>query len=70
MSLEVIETTADVFQVPIASLFINHEIKNAEKETVPILRNEELRRLRQQLGVEVQKVINTSIEELMQEDDY
>ncbi len=67
MSLEIIESTADVFHVPIASLFIDHDIISGDKKSIPILRNTELRRLQQQLGDEIQKIINTSIEELMQE---
>lgn len=68
MSLEVIESTADVFRVPIASLFIDHDGSDEGKSEQMILRNTELRRLRQQLGDEIQNVINNSIEVLLREE--
>lgn len=63
MSLEVIEATARIFNVPVASLFIEHNArKNSDKH--PLLRNKELQHLKQKLSNEIQKSINDSIEPL------
>lgn len=64
MSLEVIEATAEIFKVPVASLFIEHGSKSISDDT-PILRNSELQHLKQKLSNEIQKSINDSIDVLM-----
>ena len=65
MSLEVIEATANVFNVPVASLFIGHDLVQDESDVKPLLRNSELQSLRQKLSEEIQKSINESIDALM-----
>ncbi len=64
MSLEIIESTAEIFNVPVASLFIDH---NSPKQVndKPLLRNSELQNLKQKLNEEIQKSINDSINALM-----
>ena len=69
MSLEVIENTAEVFHIPIASLFIDHDSFELNSQNNSNLRNVELKRLKQQLGDGIQKIINDSIENLMQNAD-
>lgn len=64
MSLEVIEATAEIFKVPVASLFIEHGSKSISDDTT-ILRNLELQHLKQKLSNEIQKSINDSIDVLM-----
>ena len=65
MSLEVIEATANVFNVPVASLFIGHDLSQDESDVKPLLRNSELQSLKQKLSEEIQKSINDSIDALM-----
>ena len=64
MSLEVIESTAEIFNVPVASLFIKHNSQESTDEH-PLLRNSELQQLKQKLSDEIQKSINDSIDALM-----
>ena len=62
MSLEVIEATAKVFNVPVASLFIEH---NNTSNDAPLLRNAELLHLKQKLLQDIQKSLNESIDALL-----
>ena len=64
MSLEVIEATAEILNVPVASLFIDHNSQNTTNDR-PLLRNVELQHLKQKLGNDIQKSINDSIDALM-----
>ena len=64
MSLEVIESTAEIFNVPVASLFIKHNSQETSDDQ-PLLRNSELQQLKQKLNDEIQKSINDSIDALM-----
>ena len=64
MSLEVIEATAKVFDVPVASLFIEHNNSN-ESNDAPLLRNAELLHLKQKLLQDIQKRLNESIDALL-----
>lgn len=64
MSLDVIESTAELFNVPVASLFIDHSLKN-DLDYKPLLRNSELLQLKQKLNNEIQKSINDSIDSLL-----
>lgn len=68
MSLEVIESTAEIFNVPVASLFIKHNSQDFTNEQ-PLLRNSELQHLKQKLCDEIQKSINDSIDALMVKED-
>lgn len=68
MSLEVIEALAEIFSVPVASLFIDHNSHN-ETNDRPLLRNAELQHLKQKLEDEIQKSINDSIDALMYKDN-
>ena len=65
MSLEVIEATAELFKIPIASLFIDHDSDESQTANKSYLRNIELKRLRQRLNDEIQRSVNNSIDELM-----
>lgn len=65
MSLEVIEATADIFNVPVASLFIDHSADSKSHEDKILLRNTELQLLKQKLNDTIQKTINESIDELI-----
>ena len=65
MSLEVIEATAEIFNVPVASLFIDHTSSDVSKNDKTLLRNAELLQLKQKLNSEIQKSINESIDALM-----
>lgn len=67
MSLEVIESTAEIFRIPVASLFIDHDILDSGNNRA-YLRNAELARLKRRLGEEIQRSINASIDELMATD--
>ena len=69
MSLEVIESTAEIFDVPVASLFIDHNINQKKSDDRPLLRNYELQQLKQKLNNEIQKSINESIEALIIKDN-
>ena len=64
MSLEVIEATANIFNVPVATLFIDHNSQKDNNDN-SLLRNAELKTLKQKLGDEIQKTINESIDALM-----
>lgn len=70
MSLETIEATAKVFDVPVASLFIDHSSSKipADKD-IPLLRNSELISLKQRLLSEIQKTISDSVDSLMEKTD-
>ena len=65
MSLEVIEATAKVFDVPVASLFIEHNCNSKEFNDTPLLRNAELLHLKQKLLQDIQRSLNESIDALM-----
>lgn len=65
MSLEVIEATAAIFNVPVASLFIDHSADSKSQEDKILLRNTELQLLKQKLNDTIQKTINESIDELI-----
>ncbi len=65
MSLDVIEATAEIFNVPVASLFIDHTSSNNSKNDKTLLKNAELLQLKQKLNSEIQKTIDESIDALM-----
>ena len=65
MSLEVVEKVAEIFNIPIASLFIDHDYSPNPVEDKIILRNAELVHLKQKLSNEIQKSIESSINALM-----
>lgn len=65
MSLEVIEKIAEIFNIPVASLFIDHDNLPDKTEDRIYLRNSELKHLKEKLSAEIQKSINNSIEVLM-----
>ena len=65
MSLEKIENMAEIFQIPVASLFIDHDFSENGEKNQMYLRNAELKKLRQRLGDEIQKKINDAIDELI-----
>lgn len=65
MSLEVVEKVSEIFGIPIASLFIDHDYAQGFAEDKSVLRNSELQRLRQRLSDEIQRTINNSIDALM-----
>ena len=65
MSLEVVEKVSEIFNVPIASLFIDHDYSPNPAEDKIILRNAELTHLKQKLSNEIQKSIENSINALM-----
>lgn len=65
MSLEVVEATADIFKVPVASLFIDHNLLSSKADFVPLLRNAELANLKQKLSESFQKTLEESIDSLM-----
>ncbi|MBO4438603.1 MAG: helix-turn-helix transcriptional regulator [Spirochaetaceae bacterium] len=67
MSLEVIEATAKVFDVPVASLFIEHNNTSKVSDDAPLLRNAELLQLKQKLLQDIQKSLNESIDALIVE---
>lgn len=66
MSLEVIESTAKLFNVPVASLFIDHTSSINNEGDRALLRNSELQHLKQKLNYEIQKTITDSIDSLME----
>lgn len=65
MSLEVIEATADLFNVPVASLFLDHSTHQNASDDKILLRNTELQNLKQKLNDEIQNCINNSIDILI-----
>lgn len=65
MSLEVVENVSEIFEIPIASLFIDHDYTPNPKEDKQLLRNAELNHLKQKLSNDIQKTIETSITALM-----
>ena len=65
MSLEVVEATAEIFNVPVASLFIDHNLLSSNNDYLPLLRNVELTNLKQKLSESFQKTLDESIDSLM-----
>lgn len=65
MSLEVVEKLAEIFNIPIASLFIDHDNLPDTTEDKLYLRNSELKHLKEKLSSEIQKSLDTSIDALM-----
>ena len=65
MSLEVVEKVSEIFDIPIASLFIDHDYSPNPSEDKKLLRKAELKQLKQKLKNEIETTIDNSIDSLL-----